>query len=159
MWAISSATSRDTRHFFTHVRAPGGNTVCPACLGLISMGCYKRQDRYCSKSKGNRGLWRGDLLGCLSWLYLDGQVSRSTLRRSTKQRFPYTNIPWMSRFLPSLLMSNRDCLRYRYRSWALWASSKTFFDILLLGRTGGTKERYSKGHAHLSIINPVRTNG
>ena len=41
-----------------------------------------------------------DLFGCLSWPYIDGQVSRSTPSRSTKQRFPYTNLPWALRFLP-----------------------------------------------------------
>ena len=64
-----------------------------------------------------------------------------------KQRFPYTNIPWISRFLPSLMMSNWDCLRYPHCSWA---SYRIPFDALLLDRTRGTKERYSKGHAHVN---------
>ena len=50
----------------------------------------------------------------------------------------------------SLSMSNHDFLRYRHCTWALWASSGILLDILLLGRTRGTKERYSKGHAHVS---------
>ena len=136
--------------FLPRFGPPEGNTVRPACLGLISMGCYKWRDRYCSKSKGNRELWRGSLLGCLSWPYIDGQVSRSTPSRSTKQRFPYTNLPWALRFLPPLPMSNHDCLRYRHCSWASWASYRILFDVLLLGRTMGSKGRYSKGHAHVS---------
>ena len=101
MWAISSATIQGHEAlFYSGSGPPEGNTVCPACLGLISMGCYKRRYRYCSKSKGNRELWSGYLFGYLSWPYIDGQVSRSTPSRSTKQRFPYTNLPWALRFLP-----------------------------------------------------------
>ena len=136
--------------FLPRFEPPEGNTVCPTCLGLILMGCYKWRARYCLKSKGNRGLWRGYLFGCLSWPYIDGQVSRFTPSRGTKQRFPYTNISWMSRFLPSLPMSNWDCLRYRHCPWVLWASYRTSFDTLLLGRTRGTKDSYSKGHAHVT---------
>ena len=50
----------------------------------------------------------------------------------------------------SLPMPNQDCLRYRHCTWALWASSRNLLDILLLGRTRGTKVRYSKGNTHVS---------
>ena len=50
----------------------------------------------------------------------------------------------------SLPMPNQDCLRYRHCTWALWAPSRNLIDILLLGRTRGTKGSYSKGHAHVS---------
>ena len=47
-------------------------------------------------------------------------------------------------------MSNRCRLRYRHCTWAFVGFAWNLLDDLPLGRTRGTKDSYSKGHAHVS---------
>ena len=86
--------------FLPRFGPPEGNTVRPACLGLISVGCYKGEIAIARKAKAIVSYGVVFLFGCLSWPYIDGQVSRSTPSRSTKQKFPYTNLPCVLLFVP-----------------------------------------------------------